>query len=203
MEKGELKRQFFIAVFPPEWATEKIRKLTKAGPDSWEWKRPEDYHISLAFPGHLTERQFKKLVKVLEQIEHKAFNASFAGLSFYLKDPEGRNTSNHVIWARPDNHADNELRDLHTKIVKLLKASEFRTGNHAISPHLTVARPPPQAGDLTKEFAKAHGTIKAPSWRCDRFYICETLTRSHPEHPANNNGKGTRFKKVAEIRLAP
>lgn len=203
MDKGDLKRQFFIAVFPPEWATEKIKKLTKNGPQKWEWKRPEDYHISLAFPGNLTDKELRQLVKAIEKIDHKAFNLSFDGLSFYLKDPEGRKTTNHVIWARPDNGGDNELRDLHSKLVEAMKEANFRYGGKGISPHLTVARPPPEAGELTKEFAKAHGKMETPSWRCDRFYICETLQRDHPEHPANNNGTGTRYKKVAEIRLSP
>lgn len=201
MQKGDLTRQYFIAAFPPDQATQPIRDLAQNGLPEWEWKRPEDYHISLAFPGSLTDEQVKRLISVLGDIKHQPFNLSFDGLSFHLKDPVKDKTRNHVIWARPDNEGDNELRELIHKIVDKLARRQFRHGMQTLSPHLTVARPPPEAGELTKEFAKAHSHIKAPAWTLDRFYLCETRGRSDPDHPENNGGTGSRYKKIAEFRL--
>ena len=203
MKQGELKRQYFIAAFPPEHATDNIKDLVKKGPSQWEWKTPDDYHISFAFPGRLTDAQVEKLISALKEIEHESFALSFEGLSFHLKDPAKRQSRNNVLWARPDSQGDNELRDLIHKVVEKLTKKKFRHGVHNISPHLTVARPPPEAGDLTKAFAKAHGKIDEKLWKLDRFYLCETLSRDDPDHPVNNDGQGSRYKKIAEFRLQP
>lgn len=201
MSKGELKRRFFIAVYPPEHIAKALHEATKDIDEDWDRKIPEDYHISLAFPGHLTMAQVERLEESLAELEHAPFKISLTGVSFHWRDPFDKNARNHVLWARADNDGDNELSDLHSKLVTLLQQKNFRHGLRDISPHITIARPPPEAGDLMKEFAKAHAHIEGESWVCDRIYICETLEKSDPRHPANNNGDGSKFVKVAEIKL--
>jgi 2'-5' RNA ligase len=215
MKKDSLKRQFFIAVFPPPAVTEKLRELCEknraaAGGESWDWKHQPNFHISLAFPGPLTEAELEKLIEVLNNVDHKTFDLSFDGLGYFLKGPSGKGrkqkTDNHVLWARPDKAADNELRSLHHKIVSRMGPASFKFGNRGITPHMTLARPAySSAIDLVEVFARANGGIKTPPWRCDRFVLCESPGPEHgPGYDGEKRepGKG-RYKTVAEFRLKP
>ncbi len=203
MEKGTLKRQFFIALFPPAWISERIEALRGQGPKDWDWKQAADYHVTLAFPGRLSDRALKRMKLVLQDIVHEAFDLSFEGLGHFLPKTEGRKkrTPKHVLWARPDGQAESAIRILHNKIAGKLRKSGFKYGLQGITPHLTVAKIPEGDLDLMTAFTKAHGSLEAPSWHCDRFALCEALPGSHDDHPANNNGEGSHYRKIVEFSL--
>lgn len=193
MGRGELKRQFFIAVFPPDRITGGIDRLRRKGPPEWDWKHGSDFHISLAFPGRLGESEFKKLQQALREFEFPPFVLSFKGMGVFAREPEDSHSRKHVLWARPEAEADNALRALHKKLSHFLSKRGFPYGLREITPHLTVAKAegPP---DLMEQFAAAHAGLKTPSWRCDRIELRETAPQG--------NGQGGRFAKVAEFRLA-
>lgn len=191
MGRGELKRQFFIAVFPPDWMTGAIDNLRYKGPPEWEWKHKSDFHISLAFPGMLNAAELKKLTRALREFEFRPFDLSFENMGVFAREPEDGHSKRHVLWARPDVDADNALRALHNKLAHFLAQRGFRYGLRQITPHLTVAKAE-GAADLMEQFAAAHAGLKTPSWRCDRIELRETVQRQ---------GQGSRFAKITEIRL--
>jgi 2'-5' RNA ligase len=201
-QRGELKRRFFVAVMPPADHTETIDKLRHYGPANWDWKRHGDYHISLAFPGMLDTGEVGRLIKALHTVEQAPFDLNFEGLGYFLKDPFKRSRgAQNVLWARPDGPADNALRSLHNRIAAALKDHKFAHGINDISPHLTVAKVPGNENTLMEQFAAAHGHTRTSAWRCDRFGLYETLPPGDPRHPDNNEGRGSRYVKIAEFTL--
>lgn len=202
-EKKSLKRQFFIAVFPPDEIKRQINDNLVHKEDAtkgWEWKRAEEYHMSLAFPGAITEEELQILIKALDKVYFEAFSMSIDGVGHFLRKENKNNNNTHVVWARPDNQADNAIRELHYKIVGIMEEYGFKYGNREISPHMTIVKPPVTAHDLMKDFAAAASGFKSEAWQCDRFVLCETLDKSDPDHPHNNNGQGSRYKVIAEFK---
>ena len=200
--KGDLKRRFFIAVMPPENHTGPIDALRDRGPAHWDWKGRPDYHISLAFPGLLDDAQVEKLVGVLRDVRHDSFDLSFTGLATFIKDRAIRSRRElNVLWAQPETTADAQLRALQRKIAQHMARNGFHYGARNITPHLTVAKVPANDNDLVSTFAAAHDGLRTPSWRCDHFALYETLEKSDPRHPVNNDGRGTRYIKVAAFTL--
>lgn len=205
MEKGDLKRQFFIAVFPPDHIKQQIAQQLKenAGEDfdHWEWKSDDDYHISLAFPGRLTEEELADLLKTLEQVDNETFEISLKGLQWFPREENKAKNNKHVLWASPDQNGNNSFRELHLKVKALMRRYGFKYGRDEVSPHITIAKTPISDVDLAKDFMNAHNDFGTDSWVCDRFAIYETLSPDDETHPKNNQGEGSRYRKIAEFRL--
>lgn len=197
-----LKRRFFVAVMPPQSQTEAIDKLRHYGPANWDWKRHGDYHVSLALPGMLDTGQVGRLIKALREVEQEPFTLRFDGLGYFLKDPFKRSRgAQNVLWARPAATGDNALRSLHNRIAETLKRHKFSHGISDITPHLTVAKVPGHENSLIEQFAAAHAGTMTPTWHCDRFGLYETLPSADPRHPDQNQGRGSRYVKIAEFTL--
>ncbi len=202
MARGQLRRQFFIAVFPPQWVNEQLAAMIADGPQEWRWQRPDDFHISLAFTGTMTDAELKKLITVLRDFEFRAFPLSLKGQAVFPREPEDRRSKKHVLWAWPDTDGDNALRTLHNRLAHFLKQRGFRYGLRRITPHLTLAKTDGPLEPM-EAFAAANSETAIPAWSCDRIELRESLPGNHPEHPNNNGGQGGRFKKITEIKAAP
>ena len=203
MKKGDVQRRFFIAVFPPRDVAEKVEKIILKGPRRWSWCKKDNLHISLAFPGHLSNDDLGKLKGALAKAAHRAFDISLAGMSFFLDNRNKvKKAREHVLWVRPDFRADNELKTLHREIAGLMKEAGFKIGRDDFSPHMTLAKIEKDDISLMKEFANACSGAKTRRWKCGSFSIYESISKSHSAHPANNNGKGSKYKKIAEFTLA-
>lgn len=205
VQRGDLKRRFFIAVMPPPAITGPIAGLQHKGPADWDWKLHGDYHISLALPGMLTDRQLTRMIAALQTVRHDPFEAHFSGLAYFLKDPHARSrAAQNVLWARPDHATDRHMRSLHHKIARALANDNFSYGINDITPHLTVAKVPANDNSLIEAFAAAHDAQGVTArWTCDRFGLYETLDKSDPDHPAQNGGRGSRYRHVADFILRP
>lgn len=210
MNKKQIKRRFFIAVFPPEHIAKQIESIKRYGPSSWEWKNAEDYHISLAFPGTLNETELEKLKKSLEKIAAESFDLTLDDIKIFespiIQQNQNRRKmkNRHVLWGNPDDGTGNEQRKilgLHFSIAHTLRRHGFKYGIKDITPHLTLAKAPNDEIDLVKEFCRAAKGTKNLSWHCDRFGLYETLSPSDKRHPKNNNGRGSRYVKIAEFKL--
>ncbi len=203
MEQGELRRRFFIAVFPPKSVVKKLAQLRSDGPRGWEWKWPKDYHISLAFPGPLDERRLAQLKALLETVKRPSFDIGLEKTSHFIGDTKkDRRRNPHVLHAQPTAEAAKELKNLRADIAGRLRAAGFKSGKNDYAPHLTLARVNDKDIDLMKQFSTAHNGLNTRPWRCDRFAIYESLDRNDPTHPANTNSPDSKFRKIAEFRLA-
>lgn len=206
MEKGDLRRKFFIAIFPPQDVAEKAEKIILKGRQngwSWDWKKKEDLHISLAFPGFLSSREMDKLKDALSKVAHKAFGISLNGIGMFFDNKnKAKKKNEHVLWLRPDSRTDNELKILHREITgRMQEAGFFSAGRDCFAPHVTLAKVDKDDVPLMKKFADACANRKVRKWHCGSFAIYESLSRRDPRHPVNNHGRGSKYEKVAEFPL--
>lgn len=200
---GALRRRFFIAAMVPESLTRPLAALENAGKGKagWDWKRPADYHISLAFPGALTGAQVARVVTLMQRVNQPAFNVRFEGLSSFIREGEIKPGRLSVLWARPDPAANAAFLRLHADIARLLVDHRFAFGRPDVVPHLTLAKVPMAENRVLRDFQAAHNGVTSAAWRCDRFGLYETIERHDVRHPANNNGQGSRYHCVAEFKL--
>lgn len=202
MKKGELRRKFFIAVFPPRDVVEKVEKVMLKGPRQWSWNKKDNLHISLAFPGYLLNDDLDRLKGALGKVTHRAFDISLRGLGFFLDNKNKvKKQQEHVLWMRPDFRSDNELKTLHREIIGLMKDAGFNYGRDDFSPHMTLAKIERNEIDLMKDFASSASDAKTRSWRCGSIALYESFSKNDDKHPVNNNGKGSKYKKIAEFKL--
>jgi len=203
MKKGKLQRRFFVAIFPPPAVVKQMERMAIKGPDHWRWNRTPDLHLSLAFPGGLSEKDIKRLKQTLGKVVHKAFNIAFEGIGFFLDNRNRvKKISEHVLWAKPDFRADNELKTLQREIMTALKDAGFSHGRDDYAPHMTLAKVEQTDVTLMKDFADVNGNIKSKGWLCSSFALYESLKKSSPNHPANNDDVGSKYKKIAEFKLS-
>lgn len=202
MEKSALRRQFFIAVLPPPEVLEEIKHLKDKGDKKWQWSHPPDYHISMAFPGPLSDQDLEKLKTALGNIKHQPFKMKFDSLGYFLRTPSKNKASKHVIWARPNAQADNELRSLHLKILNAMKEAGLWSVSRDFTPHLTVVRADKNDTSLVEAFARAQqGKIGKKEWLCDSFVLCESDGPDHLADPAERVANKSRYQPVAVIKF--
>jgi 2'-5' RNA ligase len=201
MKKGDLKRQYFIAVLPPRDAVEQIKKLKTKGDSSWGWNNPADYHISLAFPGPLSDKELGRLKKVLSGVKHSSFTMSLDELSFFLRSPLNKKSGKHILWARANGQADNEIKSLHHKIINRMARHGFKYGKRDMTPHLTVARVEKQDRKLMEDFVRANAKLGAKDWHCDHFVLCESNGPDHLQDSSQQDPNKSRYKPVAVFKF--
>lgn len=205
MQKGDLRGRFFIAVFPPPEIAAKVEKIMLKGPRNrgWGWSRKEDLHISLGFPGALAAPELEKLKKALAAVVHRAFKITVKGMdAFFDNKNNNAKEREHVLWLQPASPSNLELKTLQRAITTALKEAFPASGGGGppFSPHMTVAKINSNDHDAMKEFAAASQS-HAAAWICRSFGLYEKLNNRHPEHPASNRGRGSKFKKIAEYNL--
>jgi|GEM_PF-1357577 len=206
MKKGDVKRHFFIAVCPPDHVCQDLNnKLNNARPSDpdWEWKQPENYHISLAFPGPLDDKNLQELKRILSRVNMPSFDMKLEGMGVFMRSQNSKQNNTHVVWARPDNKCDNALRRLHYKIANLISKSGFKYGKRDVTPHITIVKTPVLQGQKTHDYLNANHDVSSDEWHCDSFGLYETIRGSDPDHPRNNNGQGSKYRKVESFQLTP
>jgi 2'-5' RNA ligase len=208
MEKGSLKRHFFVAVNLPNWAKNLIEDEIKSeqtveGRDDWKWKDKAEYHISLAFPGALDEEQLQRLRAALSTLDHDAFDLNLEGTQFFLRhdDPKRKGAASHVLWVGLSDKAESELRVLHYKIVDILRRNGFHYGRNDITPHVSIVKVPSTELSAVKDFAHAHGDIESNSWPCTKIGLYETLTPDQEAYAERIEKSGSPYIEIEHYPL--
>ena len=208
MEKGSLKRHFFIAVNLPSGAKKQIERDVRAKSEDkayaeWRWKPAAEYHISLAFPGALDEAEVKRLRTALATLDHESFDIDLKGVRFFLRhnDPKRKEDNQHVLWLGLSREAENNLRVLHHKVIDLLKRNGFHYGRNDITPHVSIAKVPMDDISAMRDFSDAHGEFTSKSWHCDKVSLYETLTPENPRYAEKKEKTGSRYVEVEHYRL--
>lgn len=206
MQKGEVRKRFFIAVFPPPEVADKIEKIMLKGPrgKDWSWNKKENLHISLGFPGALTPPELDKLKSAMAGIAHRAFRISLKGIDVFFDNKnkvQGRRE--HVVWLQPASPGAIDLKTLSREIAGAMKKNlKLKEGGPTyFTPHMTIAKTGDKDPGLVKSFAAACRALPSLGWDCLSFGIYESLNSRDPDHPANNRGRGSKYKKTAEFNL--
>lgn len=205
---NQKRDDYFIAVFLPQHICDELhQQVTQHGggvvDDLVHWRSPEEYHISVAFPGRLTEQEMSAVANALEGMDKEAFTMSLEGMMWFPREQNKRNDNNHIIWTSPDRAAQNNLRELFLLTKKHLRDAGFEYGNENREPHVTIAYWPVRYSAFAKDFIAAADDVKTHSWLCDSIGIYKTMDPSSPEHPSRNDGQGSRYKEVRRIHLKP
>jgi 2'-5' RNA ligase len=197
-KKGAAKRRFFIAAMPPTNIQDITAKIREKGPDHWKWQHPHDYHISIAFPGELTEEQVEKLIKILKQIDFSAFDVQVKGLKAFNRSGHPQKAP-HVLWAGLNASGDAHFRELHKRVSQILNDHGFNSGRRDMEPHITLAKVPNNEMDAMLDIIRKEDGLTSETWRCEELILFETRARNR-DHMANDPSP---YLEVERFRLKP
>lgn len=141
--------RIFIALDIDEAIRTRIQRFMEGvrefAPDA-RWVRPESLHVTLKFIGEKPPQAVDRLKTSLAAVRSEIFDLSFQNYGFF---PTAR--SARVFWIGIESGPT--LANVAMKIDAVLGPLGIRRGEHAFSPHLTLAR--------------AGGRSGAPGWRKD------------------------------------
>lgn len=193
---------YFTCLLPPDSICGRFNAIAAAAPADADVKRAEDLHITLNYLRRPRARPKRELVERLARIEFPAFDLRLTDIDSFYRIPR-RNMNDHVLWMRPDAAAGWKIRELHARIHLSLRPVGFNVGEASMTPHMTALKYPFAAAvEPLEQFIRGHAKLRMPSWHVDRFYLCQTLSRAHAQHPENNGGRGSKYQIVAEFPLA-
>lgn len=198
IKKGELKRTFFIAAAPPPQIQKAIEKLRHKGPNNWRWQHPEDYHISLAFPGVQTDEGLERIKKALSKLKFIPFNVSVKGLKSFNRSGHPQKPP-HVLWAGLNASGDAHLRELHKRICKVLADEGLPHGRIDMEPHITIAKVPNEDIQQLLDIIREHDDLESEEWFCDEIVLYQTLAKSRPA----DQGHPDPYIELARFKLKP
>lgn len=204
-KKGDLKKRFFVAVMPPTDICEKLAKIESSGENYWKWKRKQDMHISLAFPGFESASQEQNIISALEKVDLQSFDVEISGLDHFYWDAEtgNKNLRDDCLITAFSPASTRNLKSLIDKIKKALNDQHFKSGMRN-PPHITLAKAPTHDRSRLDEVAeKGDQDYKGLSWTCNSFFLVETLSKDHEDHPENKPADydGSRYRVIKEFKL--
>lgn len=195
--KGTLTRTFFIAAAPPQHIQDVLAQIRDKGPQEWRWQHPEDYHISMAFPGKQDDEGLEKLKTALSQLKFQPFRVAVNGLKSFNRSGNPQEPP-HVLWAGMNASGDAHFRELHKRICAVLKDNGIPYGRDDQEPHITVAKVPNKEIDRLLDFIRDHDHLRSGDWVCDEIILYETFSKSRP---AGSNERP--YKELARFKLKP
>ena len=206
IQNTDLTRTFFLAAVPPSDIAAQIHAQinTARRPDHWMWRKPEEYHFSLAFHGAVPDHDLPDLIDHMHRFAFQSFNIDLYGLGAFFHDPKKtRGREHHVLWARPLPNTETNLKRLRNALRTHLNHGGLPAGTQMPRQHMTLARFTDKTPKLADKFMAAANQNLNTSFVCDHIVLFETLQRNHPDHPANNNGIGVKYRPVARFALRP
>ncbi|MDR1236857.1 MAG: RNA 2',3'-cyclic phosphodiesterase [Propionibacteriaceae bacterium] len=149
--------RLFVAVFPPAEIIEQLERLVAPRRDAvldWRWTRPENWHLTLAFFGDVSDDRQEPLMDALAEVAQsaKAFQLTVGGAGIFGKaaSKAAVGLRARAVWMGAQ-LGGGELAALSARV----RAASSRVGVHAdgsrFTAHLTLARayrPSPARGLL-------------------------------------------------------
>lgn len=223
MNKGDLRHEFTVHVMlPREISAEADHLVERSRHSDWDWKDPQDRHITMAKMGFLNEAQLSKAQDLLARVAagHSAFQMSFdSPLSFdktYMPPPAGkqkrgkRNTRREhshpfVLWLRPDPRGWTRLNGLFKAMAGVLGRHGYSYGYAPSNyqAHSTLARAANDQYEAVQGYIDRHRHWHSKDFKVSAFELREVLAKDDPAHPDQNNGGGSRFRTIATYALKP
>ncbi len=109
---------------------------------------PQNLHFTLQFLGEVSEDDVKKIRHALKSIDFSKFKINFHGVGAFpsIRSPR-------VIWIGTDEYGGNILKELASKVEKVLFPLGF-TKDKPFKSHITVFRIKNKVNDVSKELEK-------------------------------------------------
>jgi len=109
---------------------------------------PQNLHFTLQFLGEISEDDVEKIRHALKSIEFSKFKINFQGVGAFpsIRSPR-------VIWIGTDDDGGNFLKELSSKVEKVLLPLGF-TKDKPFKSHITVFRIKNKVSNVSKELEK-------------------------------------------------
>ncbi|WP_299089237.1 RNA 2',3'-cyclic phosphodiesterase [uncultured Metabacillus sp.] len=130
---------FFIAVPIDKEQKKLIHNWVTENKDNLpfkSWVHQEDYHITLAFLGHVDSKD--QLMQLLERVREKTADIPPFTLSLKGLDTFGKKDSPRIFWAGIEESAT--LYYLQKQVFQACKDTGFKLDSKPFRPHITLAR---------------------------------------------------------------
>ncbi len=161
----------FVAVLPPEPVVEDLdafvapRREDPAAGGAFRWTLPEQWHLTLAFAGHVPERAYDDVLARLERAARKRHpvQARITGGGAFPNVGRAK-----VLYAGLESDAEELRRAATGARAALLKAGAEVDGRH-FRAHLTLARTgrPVEASN----WVRLLDTYSGPAWQVDEIAL--------------------------------
>jgi 2'-5' RNA ligase len=128
----------FIAIDIPDDIKERIMQVSEEIPSEGITKvKPESLHITLQFLGdYISDETIEEVGEAMDEFEHKKFEASFKGVSYF----SGPNETIRTIFVKPL-IGETDIRDIYQKMSNSLKKLRIKfEAEDDYKPHITIAR---------------------------------------------------------------
>jgi len=152
--------RLFLAIELPEAQRLAIASLPRTIRDA-RYTKPEQAHLTLRFLGDTPADEVPTLVTRLKEVHQTSFPLELVGLGVFPSPQDPR-----VLWAGIS--PSSPLRDLRRKIDAALQIPLDR---QEFSPHITLARLGPGAGQDTCTVLTTHAKFQAGFFPVDRFQL--------------------------------
>lgn len=178
---------FFAIPLPAEtkkWLYDKQLKLkVQKGIAYHNWTTIEDFHITLAFLGHISVETKEKLINSIEQVRIPPFELSIGGLGWFGLDSRPR-----VLWIGVEKLP--ALLMLQKQIVGIAEQNGFKQDSRAYHPHITLAKKW-RTGELEEKQLKEFETMISEQWKVkvDQFILYKINTDLTPRYQIVNKFK--------------
>lgn len=202
IQKGGLKR-LFIAVAIPKDVSQQLHRVQEAIEQSpevahWRWQHQDDYHVSLAFPGHQSPEGLKKVQRALSRVRFPSFEVYVQGLRSFNRSGHPQGVP-HVLWAGVNPAADTYLRELASVIHRELRKEQIPYGRDGLEPHITLAKVDNKDMPLLLDVVHRHDKFQSTSWQCDEIVLYESFNKSR----MGNKQAPHPYKEIKRYKLRP
>jgi RNA 2',3'-cyclic 3'-phosphodiesterase len=166
--------RLFVAIDVPDTFAPELMRLQDDSLPA-RWTRPDQFHLTLKFIGHVAEEQAVEIQLRLSTVQAKAFSMHIAGLGAFPNPRRAR-----VLVASVK--ADNALIDLSDAVETTLEAVGIEREKRPLRPHITIARLKEPDPDLVRAYLHRHDGFRLGPFSASSFHLYES--RLHPSGAA-------------------
>lgn len=164
-----MAHRLFIAIRPPEEVRDRLVDAME-GIDGARWVDEENLHLTLRFVGEVERPAANDLAAALERISAPPVTLSVDGVGHF--DKRNRfGARPRALWARIPRYG--LLSELRLKIEAACESSGLGRETRRFTPHITLARLGPDAGEIGTWLAR-FGDLAAGPWQATEFILYES-----------------------------
>lgn len=160
--------RLFAALPIPDEIASSLKSVQRGVPGA-RWRPRENFHLTLAFFGEMTEPQAEDLDGELACIRSRPFDIAIKGAgSFGGRDP-------HALWMGVAAHPS--LMNLAQACHRAAKRAGLKPESRRYTPHVTVAYLKKPELEKVKAFERQCALFQTPPFTIDRFHLYASLPR--------------------------
>lgn len=132
------------------------------------WIRPENFHITLRFIGEVDETRAEEIAESMSRLSHPAVDVAISNLGV-----SGGSHRAHTLWAEVE--ATPPLRDLQTRVERLVVAAGCPPEPRRFHPHVTLAKVKNAPHERLQDFVHANSLAARCAFTADAVILFSSL----------------------------